>query len=112
MIMPRLSTSSMQILFDPRYARLTHSIKAGLMLSWMVQIATNNSQEWIYTPQSEWQKQLCLTRHEQVYARQILRQLGVLEEKWMGLPGRIHWRLNFAKLHELIPSESDASANL
>lgn len=63
---------------------------------------TNDKDGWIYKTQVEMYEETGLTRKEQDKAREIGRKLEVLEDKVMGTPPKIHYRVNLEKTVELI----------
>ena len=56
---------------------------------------------WIYKTQAEIQDETALTRDMQEQARKRLRSLGVIDEKRKGIPARLYYRINTARLNEL-----------
>jgi hypothetical protein len=49
-----------------------------------------------------------MTRREQEGARRILKQHGVLEEKLMGVPATLHFRVNLDRLIALLSSTTSS----
>ncbi len=49
-----------------------------------------------------WEWELGMTRSEQEEARRALRQHGLIEERRAGIPARLHYRVNLAKLEEFL----------
>ena len=66
---------------------------------------------WIYKTRADLEEETGLTRYNQETVRKNLIALGVLEEQRRGVPGKMHYRLQFARLSELIeqayPEPSD-----
>jgi hypothetical protein len=97
--------------------KLTHSIKAALMLSQAIfwSKRTKDEDGWFYKSRYEWQSETDLTREEQEGARRILRQLGFWQEKLQGVPGRLFYRVDlnllYQKLIELHEQEAEKHAN-
>jgi hypothetical protein len=56
---------------------------------------------WIWKTREEWQAETGLSRFEQETVRKHLVELGILEERLMGMPGKLHFRLNFRQLEAL-----------
>lgn len=63
---------------------------------------TNDPDGWVYKTQSEMYEETGLTRKEQDKAREIGRKLEVLDDKVMGTPPKIHYKVNLEKTIELI----------
>src|SRR6476661_6212634 len=57
---------------------------------------------WIYKTQEDIEDETGLTRRNQETARKNLRMLGVLEEKRMGVPSKLYYRLNLDQLFALV----------
>ncbi|WP_343548661.1 hypothetical protein [Ralstonia sp.] len=97
------------VVFHDNLARLAGSVKAGLMLSqalyWTARgpdIVANDG--WFYKTRHEWQKQTGMSRTEQETARRILRELGVFEERLIGMPRRMWFRIQLERLGEQLAS--------
>lgn len=69
---------------------------------------------WIYKTQADIEAETGLSRRNQETARKRLRELKVLEEKRMGVPSRLFYRLNldrlFAIMNEAFAREDDVPA--
>jgi hypothetical protein len=61
---------------------------------------TKDKDGWFFKTQVDWEDETGLTRREQEGARKKLRSAGVLEEKRKGVPARLFYRVDFAKLWE------------
>ena len=57
---------------------------------------------WIWKTREEWFDELGLSRRNQQTVRRHLTELGILEEKLMGMPAKMHFRLNDDKLEALV----------
>ncbi len=57
---------------------------------------------WVYKTQAEIEEETGLTRRNQETARKRLRDCGVLEEKYTGMPAKLYYRLNIDVLFELM----------
>lgn len=70
---------------------------------------------WIYKTQADIEAETGLSRRNQETARKRLRELKVLEEKRMGVPSRLFYRLNldrlFAIMNEAFAREDGAQAS-
>lgn len=88
---------------------LTKSITAALMLTYanyQMQDLPQESDGWFCKSQDEWQAELGLSRFEQEGARKVLRDMGVLEEKRVGMPAKLHFRVNGQKLLRLLSEQA------
>ena len=56
---------------------------------------------WIYKTQKQIKKEIGLTRYEQETVRKNLKKLGILEEKYRGIPRKLHFRVNINRLREI-----------
>lgn len=86
-------------------------VTGALMLSqalyWSRRAAERNG--WFWKTREEWQEETGLSRWEQETARKALVAAGVLEEKRVGLPARLHYRVDTDRLAELL-GDSNKSA--
>jgi len=57
---------------------------------------------WVYKTQAEIEEETGLTRRNQETARKRLRDCGVLEERYTGMPAKLYYRLNIDVLFELM----------
>ncbi len=85
-------------------ARVLKSVTAGVLLSQFLYWTPRGKGEsgWFYKEQKDIYAETALTRREQETARKVLRKFGVVEEKRIGVPGRIHFRVDTAKLAQLL----------
>jgi hypothetical protein len=92
------------VAYFPVFARIGGGATAGLLLSqffyWTPR--TNNPDGWFYKTQVECKEETGLTRDEQDTARRRLAQRGLVEEKLAGLPATRHFRINMARVVELL----------
>jgi hypothetical protein len=92
------------IAFHAHFVDVTGDILASLMLSqaqyWSERVK-EDKEGWFYKTQEEWTEETRLSRFQQERARRVLRRLGVLEEKKKGVPCRLYFRINYAKLEQL-----------
>lgn len=82
------------------FAKMAGSVNAGVMLSqafyWSQR--TKDPNGWFYKVQSEWEEETCLSRREQESARKQLRETGCWEERLIGIPAQLYYRLNLSAL--------------
>lgn len=75
---------------------LTGSVTAALMLSqaiWTSGELDPDSQGWFTKSQDTWMDETGLSRWEQETARRVLRNAGFLEERRVGMPSRLWFRV-------------------
>jgi hypothetical protein len=91
------------IAFHRRLVDLTSSVKAALLLSQSVywtrhgrDIAQTGG--WFHKTTEQWEMETGLTAKEQATAREVLRGLALLDDQRMGIPARLHFRLNVDEL--------------
>ena len=88
---------------------LTKSITAALMLTYanyQMQDLPPEADGWFAKSQDDWLTELGLSRFEQEGARKILRNMGVLEEKRVGMPAKLHFRVNGQKLLQILSDQA------
>ena len=90
--------------YHPVVARAVGSVTAGIFLSQLLYWTprTQNGDGWLWKTRDEITAETALTRYEQETARRLLREAGVLEEKRAGVPARIWYRIDLARLTELL----------
>jgi hypothetical protein len=97
------------IAFRRVFVTITGSVTAALMLSqlWYWKDKGRNPDGWIYKTQKEWLEELGLSRSEQETARRILREKRFIEEKKMGVPCKLHYRVNVTAILDAIVAAND-----
>jgi hypothetical protein len=104
-----LSMSGRVVAFRVIFAQIANgSLKAGLLLSQMLFHAQSERTEngWFSRTREEWERETCLTRHEQDAARAELRRLGFIEEKRVGIPAQMSFRIRFVPIIEALRKQS------
>jgi hypothetical protein len=88
----------------PCLSRICGSITAGLMLSQAIYWTErcDNPEGWFYKTIDEWEREITLTRTEQVTARAILRARGFFLEKYAGMPRKVYFRVDMDRITEAI----------
>ena len=88
------------IVFHRAYVPVAGGITAALFLSYAgyaYESLPENRDGWFTRTQAEWERDTGLTRREQETARRQLRERGFLEERRVGMPAtlcfRVNWRL-------------------
>jgi len=75
---------------------ITGGVTAALMLSqaiWTTQATDTAANGWFSKSQDEWTDETGLTRWEQETARRALRSAGFLEERRIGMPAKLWFRV-------------------
>ncbi|MCC7548152.1 MAG: hypothetical protein IT532_10335, partial [Burkholderiales bacterium] len=91
------------IAFHRRLVDLTSSVKAALLLSQSVYWTRHGrdiaqTAGWFHKTSEQWEMETGLSAKEQASAREVLRGLALLEDERMGIPARLHFRLNVDEL--------------
>lgn len=93
------------IAFHPILIDLTGSLATALFLAqalyWQRRCPEGRDGWWFKT-QDQWKRETRLGRFEQESARKRLRQLGILEEQRRGLPPRLWFRVDEARLDAIL----------
>ncbi len=99
------------IAFQRSFVRLTKSINAALFLSqamyWSKRTDPDNG-IWFFKKQSDWEDETGLTRREQETARKTLREMGILEEKLIGLPATLWFSVNLENLRTTLAATASS----
>lgn len=92
------------IAFHRCFVTLTGSVTAALMLSQALywQRRTQHAGGWWFKIRDEWTSETGMSRREQETARRRLRQLGLLHEELRGIPAQLWYRVDEARLLELL----------
>lgn len=104
-----LGMSGRVVAFRIIFAQISNgSLKAGLLLSQMLFHAQCGQDEdgWFSRTREELERETCLSRHEQDAARAELRGLGFIEERRVGIPAQMSFRLNFTLIIEAMRRQS------
>jgi hypothetical protein len=85
------------------FAQITGSVTAGVFLSQSLYWSrrTSDPAGFFYKSREEWTDETYLSRSEQETARATLRRLGILIEERRGMPRRIFYRIDPARLLQL-----------
>lgn len=91
-------------------AKAIGSVNAGLFVSQLMYwTGKEKSQDgFIYKTQAEWYDELGMGRREQETARKKLKSLGILEEKLVGLPAKLHYKIHFDALIQVLKKYYDS----
>jgi hypothetical protein len=75
---------------------ITGSVTAALMLSqaiWASQAVAPEANGWFIKSQDSWTEETGLSRWEQQTARRMLRDAGFIEERRVGIPAKLYYRV-------------------
>ena len=97
------------IVFHRSYVPIAGGITPALFLSYAGYVGEDQPKEhdgWFTRTQSEWERDTGLTRREQETARRLLRECGLLEERRVGMPAVLWYRVNWVRLREGLEHQS------
>ncbi len=95
--------SDRPIAFHPIMARVLGGVYEALLFQQLAFWSDKGSDpEWIYKTREELREETTLNRYQQEQARGNLRKLGVIEEQRRGLPARMHYRIHWNRVFELL----------
>jgi len=91
------------VAFHPRLVQLTGQVTAGLLLSqalyWTRKLADQpERQGWFWKTREDWHNETGLSRREQDGARRTLKDLGIWQEKRVGMPAKVWYRIDLPQL--------------
>lgn len=95
-----LAFAERPIAFYPAFARIGGSVNAGVFLSQLFFWTGKGKKAdgWIYKTRDEWTEETTLSRYEQEHARKLLRERGLIEERYAGIPRQLYYRLDMDRL--------------
>ena len=100
-----LEVFDMPVSFHRCLVPVAGGVTPALMLSqaiWTTQELEPSARGWFMRSQEQWTQETGLTRWEQETARRALRQAGLLEERRVGMPAKLWFRVCAnAALHTL-----------
>jgi hypothetical protein len=76
---------------------ITGGVTSALMLSqaiWITQALDPTADGWFIRSQEQWTLEMGLSRWEQETARRALRRSGLLEERRVGIPAKLWFRVS------------------
>ncbi len=100
------------IAYHPDFAAIGGGVCAGVLLSQLFYWHDRGRDPagWIYKTRAEWKRETGLSRSQQETARRQLRERGILEERIGGLPARLYYRLDTARVIELLTEHAAGGA--
>lgn len=86
--------------YYPALARALAGINDALMLAQLMYWSdrTTDPDGWIWKRRDDWERELGMSRRQQETARSHLHDLGVVEERVRGVPPRLEYRIDWAKI--------------
>jgi len=97
----------------PELSRVVGGVKEMLLISYLIEWSKFSTEDgWIYRTQEQIEKDTGLSICEQQSARRNLKRLGVLIEKYKGMPRKIFYKVNEEALLELVIENSHIKENL
>ena len=92
------------IAYQPIVAKAIGSVKLGILWSQFYYWSDKTKDEngWIYKTRDDIYNETALSRREQETARRDGRNLGLIEEKLAGQPAKLHYRINYDRMIEII----------
>lgn len=95
------------VAFNPLLAKVTGSVKAGLLLAQLLYWwQKGRDKDWIYKTIKEIEEETALSRNEQDGAIKRLKQLEVIEVDLKGVPAKRHFKLNLLRISNLVCGSS------
>lgn len=97
------------IVFHRSFVPVAGSITAALFLSYAsyaYDFLPAENEGWFTKTQEEWERDTGLTRREQETARRMLRERGLLEERKVGMPAVLWFRVNWARLRDMLETQA------
>jgi hypothetical protein len=90
---------------------ITGGVTAALMLSqaiWTTQTLAGDAAGWFAKSQGQWSDETGLSRWEQETARRALRSAGFLEERRVGMPAKLWFRVHPEAVWRALQAQSAA----
>lgn len=97
------------IVFHRSYVPVAGGITAALFLSYAGYACESlpaDTDGWFTRTQGEWERDTGLTRREQETARRQLRERGLLDERRVGMPAVLGFRVNWRRLREALERQA------
>jgi hypothetical protein len=109
MAMVRMLLTERVVAFHPVIAQITKDVKAALFLCQLMYWSDkgDDTRGWIWKTRDQWTEETTMTRREQESARYKLKKLDIIEEYLGGSPPRIHYRVKWDTLYELMLDRAD-----
>jgi len=101
------------IAYKPILARALGGVTVGLWVSQLIYWSDKGRDPdgWIYKTYIEWEAETAMSRGELDGARKRAGMLGIVEEKLAQVPARLHYRINWERLEELLAAQVEQSSS-
>jgi len=86
--------------YPPRLAECLGGVKEAIFLTHILWWKKYSEDGWVFRTREDIERETGLSRWEQETARKNLRQLGILKEEYRGIPRRLFFYVDMAKLNE------------
>jgi hypothetical protein len=94
------------VAYKVAYTRLPgSSITAAIFLSQVAYWVARSEEPWVAITHERMEEQTGLTREQQDLAAKKLKAIGVLQKAIKGLPGKIHYSIDFEQLDSLLENQ-------
>ena len=105
-----LHFEQLPIAYNAGLANSLGSIEAAIILGQLLYWhGHGRNKVWIYKTIVEMKFETGISRHKQDSAIKLLKQLGMIEVKKMGIPGRRHFKIDIPNLNQWLTSLSSSS---
>ena len=107
-----LDVSDTPITFHRCLIPVSGGVNAALLLShaiWTTQALDGEADGWFLKSQEQWAEETGLSRWEQETARRALRDAGLLEERRVGMPARLWFRVQASAVWAALKAQAGRS---
>lgn len=98
----RTLLASRAVAYYPELARAVGGVAPALFFQQVAHWQGKNADGWVFRTQEEFEEELAMSAKAQATARAHLVSLGVLEEKYDGMPRRLYYRPVWEKVESLL----------
>jgi hypothetical protein len=90
------------VAYYPSLVKIAGSVGAAILLCLLIYWRGKepDSDEWIYKTQAEIREEMGLTRFEQEGARKLLKEKGILKEKFLGVLRKLYFSISLERVNE------------
>jgi len=90
------------VAYYPSLVKVTGSVGAAILLCQLIYWRGREAdpEGWIYKTQAEISEETGLTRFEQEGARKLLKEKGILREKFSGVPRKLYFSISLERVNE------------
>jgi len=103
-IFEKLEKAGKPAFYYTELAKRLNSVRDAVFLSYLIRLQSSEKSQdgWICKMIAEIQEETGLSRWEQKTARNNLKSLGILKEKYAGLPRKLYFKVDLEKLKSLL----------